>query len=285
MRSVSSPRAPSASVVLATYEQPRLLDLALAGYSNQSTRDFELVIADDGSGPETRRVIDSHRRRLPVPVRHVWQPHRGFWKSAAVNRAVLHSGGSQMVFSDGDCVPSRSFVAEHLEAARPNTFVVGGHVRLTERETRRVTSDRVAAGELESQISFAERGALWWTHAKSLAYIAARRPNKPRLLGLNFSVDRQSFFAVNGFDLTYRNSAKDDSDLRNRLLLAGVRPVSLWHRARVVHLYHPPNVERTLWREAGAYYHRPNLSPEAPYGLRELERELAAAPRRVLTGT
>ena len=271
-----------ASVILATYDQPKLLDLALAGYSNQSTRDFELVIADDGSGPETRAVIQSHVRRLPVEVRHVWQPHRGFWKAAAVNRGVLESRGEQLVFSDGDCVPSRTFVAEHLEAARERSFIVGGHVRLSEAESRRVTRDRIASGELESKVSFADRARLWWTHVKSLGYIAARRPHKPRLLGLNFSVDRESFFAVNGFDLTYRNSAKDDSDLRNRLLLAGVRPISLWHRARVVHLWHPPHVERTLWREAGAYYKRAGLVPEAPYGLRELA---IGRVRERLTGT
>jgi len=271
-----------ASVILATYDQPRLLDLALAGYSGQSTRDFEIVVADDGSGPETRRVVDCWARRLPVQLRHVWQPHLGFWKSAAVNRGVLHSRGPLLVFSDGDCVPSRSFVAEHLEAAGPASFAVGGHVRLSEADSRRVTRERIASGALESELPLAERAGLWWTHCKSLAYIAARRPHKPRLLGLNFSVDRASFFAVNGFDLTYRNSAKDDSDLRNRLLLAGVRPVSLWHRARVLHLYHPPHVERTLWREAAAYYRRADLAAEAPYGLRELAAELRD---RRLTGT
>ena len=271
-----------ASVILATYEQPRLLDLALAGYSHQSTHDFEIVVADDGSGPETGRVVESWARRLPVEIRRVWQPHRGFWKSAAVNRGVLHSRGALLVFSDGDCVPSRTFVAEHLEAEAPATFAVGGHVRLSQADSARVTRERIAAGELEGELGVSARASLWWTHCKSLAYIAARRPHKPRLLGLNFSVDRASFFAVNGFDLTYRNSAKDDSDLRNRLLLAGVRPVSLWHRARVVHLYHPPHLERTLWREAGDYYRRAGLCAEAPHGLRELAAELRSER---LTGT
>ena len=275
-------KPPRASVILATYEQPRLLDLALAGYSHQSTRDFEIVVADDGSGPETRRVVDSWARRLPVEIRHAWQPHRGFWKSAAVNRGALLSRGELLVFSDGDCVPSRTFVEEHLDAAAPATFAVGGHVRLSEAESLEVTRECIATGELESAVGFASRASLWWTHCKSLGYIAARRPHKPRLLGLNFSVDRASFYAVNGFDLTYRNSAKDDSDLRNRLLLAGVRPVSLWHRARVVHLYHPPHVERTLWREADAYYRRADLRAEAPYGLRELASELRDTR---LTGT
>ena len=64
---------------------------------------------------------------------------------------------------------------------------------------------------------------------------------------------------MNGFDQTYRNSARDDSDLRNRLLLARVRPISLWHRARVVHLFHPPHPERLLWADADRYYQRADL--------------------------
>jgi glycosyltransferase involved in cell wall biosynthesis len=271
-----------ASVILATYNQPRLLDLSLLGYANQTRTDFEIVVADDGSHAETRELVAAHARRSPLPIRHVWQPHRGFWKSAALNRAVLHSRGEHLVFSDGDCVPARSFVEEHLEAARRNAFIVGGHVRLSEEVTRGVTRDAVLAGALEREVSRRERVKLWWTHAKSLAYIALRRPRRPRLLGLNFSLDRASFFAVNGFDLTYRNSARDDSDLRNRLVLAGVRPISLWHRALVVHLFHPPHHERRLWRDADLYYRRATLSVEAPNGLRELAQELRLER---LTGT
>jgi glycosyltransferase involved in cell wall biosynthesis len=271
-----------ASVILATYNQPSHLDLALLGYANQTASDFELVVADDGSDRRTADLVTAHARHAPFPIRHVWQPHRGFWKSAAVNRAVLHSRGERLIFSDGDCVPSRTFVAEHLDAARPQSFAVGGHVRLSEEVTREVTRESVLAGDHESLVGALAGAALLWTHAKSLAAIAMRRPRRPRLLGLNFSVDRASFFAVNGFDQTYRNSAKDDSDLRNRLVLAGAKPISLWHRARVIHLYHPPNAERCLWREARAYYRRESLEAVAPVGLRELARELA---RERLTGT
>lgn len=274
-----------ASVILATYEQPRLLDLALTGYASQTRRDFEIVIADDGSRDETREVIGAHARRGDLPITHVWQPHDGFWKSRALNRAVLHSVGAQLIFSDGDCVPARSFVAEHLRAARPNAFIVGGHVRLSEAETRAVTAERVLAGALERAIPRRARAGLWWMHAKSLLGIALRRRHRPRLYGLNFSLDRASFARVNGFDQTYRNSARDDSDLRNRLLLARVRPISRWHRARVVHLFHPPHRERLLWADADRYYERADLRAESPAGLRELALELREQSPERLTGT
>jgi glycosyltransferase involved in cell wall biosynthesis len=38
------------SVILSTYNAPKWLEKSLWGYAMQSDRDFEVVIADDGSG-------------------------------------------------------------------------------------------------------------------------------------------------------------------------------------------------------------------------------------------
>jgi glycosyltransferase involved in cell wall biosynthesis len=272
--------SPRASVILSTYNQPRVLDLALHGYARQSTRDFEILIGDDGSGPETAELIEKHAKELPVPLIHVWQPDAGFQKAKAVNRAVLRSRGEWLIFSDGDCIPSRTFVEEHLAAARPGTFVVGGHIRLSAEETEALTPGQVESGAFEEFGSAWERANLRLMHVKSLFYIAIRKRRKPKFYGLNFSLSREDFFAVNGYDSTYKNIAKEDSDLRNRMQLAGYRPVSLWHRARVYHQHHPPHNTRRLWREGVAYYNRKDLRPEAPDGLRELAREIAAESAR-----
>jgi glycosyltransferase involved in cell wall biosynthesis len=272
--------SPRASVILSTYNQPRVLDLALHGYARQSTRDFEILIGDDGSGPETAELIEKHAKELPVPLIHVWQPDAGFQKAKAVNRAVLRSRGEWLIFSDGDCIPSRTFVEEHLAAARPRTFVVGGHIRLSAEETEALTPEQVESGAFEEFGSAWERANLRLMHVKSLFYIAIRKRRKPKFYGLNFSLSREDFFAVNGYDSTYKNIAKEDSDLRNRMQLAGYRPVSLWHRARVYHQHHPPHNTRRLWREGVAYYNRKDLRPEAPDGLRELAREIAAESAR-----
>lgn len=266
--------AKRASVIVTTYDQPRHLERALCGFARQSSFDFELILADDGSGPETRACIERFAPDFPVPIHHVWQPDEGFRKALVCNRAVLHSRGSHLVFSDGDCVPSRTFVEEHLAAARPNAFVVGGHVRLSRERTASISPEDVRRGRLDAMRFPREEIGLHWEQAKNLLYVALDKPRKPKLYGLNFSVDRASFERVNGFDATFAGSGKDDSDLRNRMRLAGVRGVSLWHRARVFHLWHPPVPSRTVWAEAKAYYDRPDLVAEAPNGLRELAREI-----------
>ena len=47
----------SVSVIVSTYNQPAWLEKVLAGYSGQDYREFELIIADDGSREETRKLI------------------------------------------------------------------------------------------------------------------------------------------------------------------------------------------------------------------------------------
>ena len=69
------------SVILTTYEQPRALELVLWGYANQTLSDLEIIVADDGSGPETGRVIDRVREEAALTIRRVWHEDRGFRKT------------------------------------------------------------------------------------------------------------------------------------------------------------------------------------------------------------
>lgn len=51
------------SVILSTYNATKWLEKVLWGYNNQIFKDFEIVIADDGSGPETKELIDAMAKR------------------------------------------------------------------------------------------------------------------------------------------------------------------------------------------------------------------------------
>ena len=260
-------------MLLTTYNQPDLLERSLLGYMRQDCSDFELLIADDGSGPETAALIARFRARSPVPLHHVWQLDSGFRKARAVNLAALRSRADYLIFSDGDCIPSSWFVSEHLRAARAGQYVVGGHVRLSREQTRALNAQDIEQGRFEKLCSLPQRLELLWTHAKSLGYIAAGKRRKPKFYGLNFSVDRASFERVNGLDMTFENCGREDSDLRNRMQMAGVRARSLWSRPGVFHQHHPAHVTRLGWAEAPHYYNRRYLRADAAQGLRELRAE------------
>ena len=94
------------AVIVTTYNRPDALAATLDGYLAQDRRDFELLIADDGSSDETRALVADYSKRASFPLRHVWQEDRGFRAGAARNRALAQTRRADyVIFSDGDCVP------------------------------------------------------------------------------------------------------------------------------------------------------------------------------------
>ena len=126
----------SVSVLLTTYNQPEFLEMSLLAYDRQTYEHFEIVIADDGSGPQTKALIDRMRdtasgvlaaqqmeadfqiegldahAKLPVDLReNVFL----IFKEAVTN-AAKYSGGSHVtirLFNSG-----RSFVMEIADDGR-----------------------------------------------------------------------------------------------------------------------------------------------------------------------
>ena len=79
------------SVIISTYNSPEWLEKVLWGYSVQTHREFEIIMADDGSTDETRQLIDRMRTETGLDIRHVWQEDNGFQKCRILNKAVLEA--------------------------------------------------------------------------------------------------------------------------------------------------------------------------------------------------
>jgi glycosyltransferase involved in cell wall biosynthesis len=137
-----------AAVIIATYNWPRALELALWGFAGQRERGFDVVVADDGSGPETRAVIDRLRAASGLAIRHVWHPDRGFRKSEILNRAIAAAGHDYLIFTDGDLIARNDFVAAHRGLARPGCYLAGMTVRLPESISATITPEDVRAGRV-----------------------------------------------------------------------------------------------------------------------------------------
>ncbi|HBK46621.1 MAG TPA: glycosyl transferase family 2, partial [Xanthomonadaceae bacterium] len=140
------PPTPVASVVFTTYNQPEWLEKVLLGFAVQSRLDFEVIVADDGSGRDTGDAIERLRPALPYALLHLWQPDRGFRKCEALNRAILASRADYLIFTDGDCIPRRDFVATHLRLRAPGRFLSGGYHKLPMATSRAIGADDIASG-------------------------------------------------------------------------------------------------------------------------------------------
>lgn len=238
------PRA--ALVVVAAYNQAAYLRRALRGYLRQTNHNFAMVIADDGSSDETRPVLEGIRSELDaigVPLAHVWQEDQGFRKTRILNEAVRQSEGEPLIiFSDGDCVPPADFVAKHIAAHEPWSFHVGGAYRLTQAVSGGLREADIDAGAYEGLGTEADRRDLRKRRRKSRWGVMLRRKNRPKILGLNFAIDRGLFESLNGFDEVFQSwGVGEDSDLRDRAMRHEPRPrvKNMYLDNDVYHLWHP----------------------------------------------
>lgn len=234
-------------VVVTTYNRPDALSAVLDGYLAQSDHNFELMVADDGSTAETARVVDDYAARAPFPVRRVWQEDQGFRAAAIRNKALAGSDSDYIVFSDGDCVPSHTFVSQHRRLAEPGWFLSGNRVLLSEAFTRRVLQQRVSIQDFSwaHWVRAHARGDVNRTTPLIRLPDGVWRKRRARrwegVKTCNLSAWRADLVKVNGLDEAYSGWGLEDSDLAIRLLHAGVQHKNARFAASVFHLWHPEN--------------------------------------------
>jgi len=234
-----------ARVIVSTYNQLPSLRLALRGYLRQTTKDFALTVADDGSREDTRAFLESLRPEMAargIGFDVVWQEDRGFRKAAILNEAVHRSAGEPLlIFSDGDCIPPAHFVAHHLAACEPWSFHVGGAYRLSEEVSAGLTAEDVDSGRYETLGGPEHHAALRRLRRKSFWGTLFRRRNRPKMYGLNFAMDRDLYVALNGYDERFTRYGLEDTDLGDRAMRLRPRPrvKNLYLECDVYHLWHP----------------------------------------------
>jgi len=233
------------SIITTTFDREDALDAVLRGLSRQSDRAFEVVIADDGSGPATSRLILDWMLRLGVPLNHVWQEHRGFRAAAVRNRAIRASQGSYCIFLDGDCIPRRDFIATHRRLAEPGWFVAGNRVLLSRGFTEQVLSNRLEPETWPFAAFGRRRLRREINRLMPLVHLplgVARKAQARSWHGCrscNLAVWRSDLDRVDGFDASYTGWGKEDSDLVVRLLHAGIKRKDGRFATGVLHLWHP----------------------------------------------
>ena len=69
------------SLIISTYNWPEALEIVLISAKRQTILPKEILIADDGSKNETSILIEKFKKKLSVPIIHVWHEDKGFRKS------------------------------------------------------------------------------------------------------------------------------------------------------------------------------------------------------------
>jgi glycosyltransferase involved in cell wall biosynthesis len=244
---------PKISLIISTYNEPKWLEFCLESYRYQTFKDFEIIIADDGSGEETKSVIDRYR---PMVKKHVWHEDKGFRKTKILNKAISESSGDYLLFTDGDCIANSNLIDTHFKQRSTNSYLSGSYYKLDAQTSEKI--DKGLIKDLFNRETLKQLGhKLRYKSIKFLAPLPVRTfldkitTTKPTWNGHCSSGWKKDIEAVNGFDerMVYGG---EDRELGERLINYGVRPIQIRHRSCLIHLYH----KQGYISEKGKYFNQ-----------------------------
>ncbi len=217
----------------------------LMALEKQTDRDFEVIVADDGSSDMHCARIQEYQRMAIYPVVHVWHPDSGFTASQVRNLGVAATSGDYLILLDGDCVPEVDFVERHRMLAESGCFVNGSRVLLSPALTASAIVGRVDLVNQSGWIWGARRvnGQCSKLTAKVRLPDASFRRQKEfvwkGIRSCNMALWKSDYVAVNGFDETFVGWGHEDADFVLRLHNAGLIRKNGFYSTEVYHLWHP----------------------------------------------
>ncbi|MEW5799862.1 MAG: glycosyltransferase [Bacteroidota bacterium] len=238
---------PQLTLITAVYNKPRLLRFQFAALARQSFKDFEVIIADDGSGKETADVVNEAKRTMPYRIKHLWHADKGWRKNVMLNYGVQESTTDYLVFIDGDCIPGKDFLLDHFTHREKGKVLLGRRVEHGKRWAHSLSVEKIQSGVFErysvADLIDAIKGeSVRLEHGIRITSPLLRRfvEKSDSMLGCNFSTFKEHLVAVNGFDEKYDGPGLgEDSDIFFRLNLIGVTGKSLRNLAVQYHVWHP----------------------------------------------
>lgn len=213
--------------------------MALLSACNQTVMPDEIIVADDGSRPDTRELVEVLARDAPMPVHHSWQEDKGFRLARSRNRAISRAEGEYIILVDGDVILERHFIEDHLDFCRPGHFIQGTRVLLN-RELSAMVLEKKTMEQVFCFRGVENRKNCLRSRLLSKVFSFTSRS----LVGIktcNFAFYRQDAFAVNGFNEDFVGWGREDSEFIVRLLNSGVARKNMKFNGLVYHLYHPMN--------------------------------------------
>ena len=208
---------PTFSVIVPVYNRPAEVDDLCRSLLAQTSKDFELILVEDGSSVPCRDIAESYRSK-GLPVRYFYKENEG--RSIARNYGLERAEGSYFIFFDSDCVIPEDYFAileRELQANPLDCFGGPDAAHDSFSDTQKAIN--------YSMTSFLTTGGIRGGKISLEKFT-------PRTFNMGYS--RRVYDAVGGF----REMFSEDIDMSTRIRHAGfsiglIRPAYVWHKRRI----------------------------------------------------
>jgi glycosyltransferase involved in cell wall biosynthesis len=227
---------PNCTLVASTYNWPEALELLLLSVLNKSVLPNEVIIADDGSGEDTKNLIENFKKTFPVPLVHIWQEDLKNRKSRIMNKAIAAAKYDYIVEIDGDIILNKHFIEDHLAYAQKGHYLFGSRVNIQEKLLPELFSEK------NIDFNFFSKGIKKRSRTMRIPFLMnfAKSVDKcsKKLRGCNMSFWKEDFIKINGYNESIVGWGMEDSEMIQRLHNIGIKGKRLKYTGIVYHIYH-----------------------------------------------
>lgn len=227
------------ALLISTYNWPESLELVLRSLLLQSLLPDEVLIADDGSSEQTKKLIEDFQNSNNIAIKHFWQEDLGFRKSKILNKAVAGSTADYIIQIDGDCIMHPRFIEDHSSFAREGVYLYGSRVNILPNFVSNIFENKkIKFNFFSKEIKNKTRNL----HIPFLSHLyQSQKGISKKFRGCNVSYWREDFIAVNGYNEDFEGWGREDSDLVIRIGNKGIKSKRLRYAGIVYHIYHKIN--------------------------------------------
>ena len=101
------------SVVIPTYNREKIIKRAIESILNQSYKNIEIIVVDDGSTDNTKKIIEELNQEIGKnKIKYIYKENRGV--SVARNVGALNAKGKYISFLDSDDKYLKNKIERHL---------------------------------------------------------------------------------------------------------------------------------------------------------------------------
>jgi len=228
----------SCTLIISTYNSKRSLDLVILSSLRQSLTPLEIIIADDGSKKDTKKLIEAFKEQSAIPIIHSYHEDKGFRVAKARNQAISKATGDYIILVDGDMILHKDFIYDHYSFSKPGFFVQGIRAKLSSEKAREVLNlKQIDFNSFENGIKNKRNSVR--SSILSFIFSGTKFFNRLKMLQTcNIAFFKKDCIKVNGFNEDFVGWGREDSEFGARLLNLGCKRRDLKFAAIGYHIHH-----------------------------------------------
>ncbi len=234
------------SLIITVYNRSNLLRKALLSLQNQSVKPDELILSDDGSDEDIKRIIRDIVSRFTFPVKFIQQEHKDFRLAKCRNNGIRAASGNFLIFLDQDLIHTKNLIRTFIMNQKENRFLSGMPIWLDEEASLKIAEDKIKSGNYSQLIdeNLTKRISKQYRKDKIYYYLHKMSlTNQPRMRGGFCALNKADLEKINGYDEKYIGWGNEDDDVARRLYQMGAEGYNPFRDEYAIHLYHPPAKE------------------------------------------